>query len=118
MADKGGEMVHNLETAQSEASCSATGLPAAAPSCYRVSVVSGSLEVSARLKNADDLELLLKVLEANKGLFPKEERAVTETVVEVTKLADRSETDGFAKADRETKTSAKLGRLANGILTP
>ena len=25
-------------------------------SCYRVSVLSGSLEVSARLKNADDLE--------------------------------------------------------------
>ncbi len=88
----------------------------AAPSCYRVSVVSGSLEVSARLKNADDLELLLKVLEANKGLFSKEGAA--ETVMKATKPADRSETDGFAKADRETKTSAKLDRLANGILTP
>ena len=117
MADEGGEMVHNLETAQSEASCSATGSPAAAPSCYRVSVVSGSLEVSARLKNADDLELLLKVLEANRGLFPKVERAATETVVKATKTADRPET-GFAKADRETKTSAKLDRLGNGILTP
>jgi hypothetical protein len=118
MADKGGEMVHNLETAQSEASCSATGLPAAAPSCYRVSVVSGSLEVSARLKNADDLELLMKVLEANKDLFPKVERAATETVVKATKTTDRSEADGFAKTDRETKAAARVDRLANGILTP
>ena len=38
--------------------------------------------------------------------------------MKATKPADRSETDGFAKADRETKTSAKLDRLANGILTP
>src|SRR6476660_10404979 len=37
-------------------------------SCYRVAVLSGSLEVSARLKNSDDLELLVKVLEANKVL--------------------------------------------------
>ena len=85
MADEGGEMVHNLETAQSEASCTATGSPAAAPSCYRVSVVSGSLEVSARLKNADDLELLLKVLEANKALFAKTDRVATDLVVKVTK---------------------------------
>ena len=40
-------------------------------SCYRVSVLSGSLEVSARLKNADDLEILMRVLEANKVLFFK-----------------------------------------------
>jgi hypothetical protein len=60
----------------------------------------------------------MKVLEANKGLFPKVERSVIETVVKVTNPADRSETDGFAKADGETKTSAKLDRLANGILTP
>ena len=111
-------MTNNVEPAGSVAVSSPETNGAVAPSCYRVSVISGSLEVSARLKNADDLELLLKVLEANKGLFPKEERAVTETVVEVTKLADRSETDGFAKAGRETKHSAKLDRLANGILTP
>ena len=34
-------------------------------------VLSGSLEVSARLKNADDLEILMRVLEANKVLFSK-----------------------------------------------
>jgi len=111
--DKG---VANGEPARSD-SCTATGATAP-PSCYRVSVVSGSLEVSARLKNADDLELLLKVLEANKGLFPKVERSATESVVKATKTADRSETDGFAKADRETKTSSKVDRLADGPLMP
>jgi hypothetical protein len=40
-------------------------------SCYRVSVLSGSLEVSARLKSADDLELLMRVLEANKVILPR-----------------------------------------------
>ena len=111
-------MTSNIEPVGSATvSCPETN-GAGAPSCYRVSVISGSLEVSARLKNVDDLELLLKVLEANKGLFPKEERAVTEPVAEKTKPADRSETDGFAKAGRETKPSAKLDRLANGILTP
>jgi hypothetical protein len=45
----------------------------AAPSCYHVSVVSGDLEVTARLKSTDDLELLVKVLEAYKVLFAKGE---------------------------------------------
>ena len=79
--------------------------------------MSGSLEVSARLRNADDLELLLKVLEANKGLFPKVGSAV-ESVAKATKTADRSETDGFAWTDRETKTVSRVDRLANGILAP
>ena len=46
-------------------------------SCYRVAVLSGSLEVSARLKNSDDLELLVRVLEANKVLFAKPEEFET-----------------------------------------
>ena len=102
-------MIENPQTARSEPSGTLTGSPAG-PSCYRLSVMSGLLEVSARLKSAHDLELLLKVLEANKGLFSNEGAA--ETVIKATKPADRSETDGFAKADRETKTSAKLDRLA------
>ena len=60
-------MTNNVEPAGSAAVSSPETNGAVAPSCYRVSVISGSLEVSARLKNADDLELLLKVLEANKG---------------------------------------------------
>ena len=109
-------MTSNIEPAGSAAVPCSELNGAGAPSCYRVSVISGSLEVSARLKNADDLELLIKVLEANKALFSKEGAAGS--VMKATKPADRSETDGIAKADRETKTSAKLGRLANGILTP
>jgi hypothetical protein len=112
-----GEVVENVEPVRSDASCTATG-STTAPSCYRVLVVSGSLEVSPRLKNADDLELLLKVLEANKGLFTKADQSATETVVKATKTADRLETDGFAKADRETKNSSRVDRLANGILSP
>jgi hypothetical protein len=114
-------MTTNVERGGSAAVPSPETEGAVAPSCYRVSVFSGSLEVSARLKSADDLELLMKVLEANKGLFPKVERSATETVVKPTKTsatADGSETDGFAKADRETKSSATVDRIANGILTP
>ena len=112
---EGDKVVASGEPARSDAPCTATGAP---PSCYRVSVVSGSLEVSARLRNADDLELLLKVLEANKGLFPKVERSAVESVAKATKTADRSETDGFAWTDRETKTVSRVDRLANGILAP
>ena len=51
-----------------------------APSCYCVSLLSGSLEVTARLKSVDDLELLVKVLEANKPLFAKVDRLATASV--------------------------------------
>ena len=118
MAVERGAMTNNVEPAGSAAVSSRETNGAVAPSCYRVSVISGSLEVSARLQNADDLELLLKVLEANKGLFLKVERSATETVVKATKTANRSETEGFAKAERETKTSSSVDRLANGVLTP
>jgi hypothetical protein len=64
-----------------------------APSCYRVSVVSGSLEVTARLKNADDLDLLMNVLEANNGLF------VNASPNEAFVRSDRSE-NPFSKEDR------------------
>jgi len=66
---------------------------AVAPSCYRVSAVSGSLEVTARLKNADDLDLLMKVLEANEGLFAN--ASPNEALVR----SDRSE-NRFGKEDR------------------
>ena len=92
MAVERGEMIENVEPARRDASGTAAE-STAAPSCYRVTVLPGSLEVSARLKSADDLELLLKVLEANKTLFTK---------------ADRSQTEAFAKANgSEKKTSAK-----------
>jgi hypothetical protein len=58
-------MTNNLQPAGGTTVSSPDMEGAGAPSCYRVSLVSGSLEVSARLKNADDLELLINVLEAN-----------------------------------------------------
>ena len=89
----------------------------AVPSCYRVSVLSGSLEVSARLKNADDLELLMRVLEANKALFAKADRLEPEAKTDrpAIKLSTaQSETHVVARAGRpKTKTSAK----ANGSLS-
>ena len=50
----------------------------AAPSCYRVSLLSGALEITARLMSCDDLDLLLKVLEANRPLFIKADRLTKE----------------------------------------
>ena len=44
-------------------------------SCFRVSSLNGSLEVSARLKSVDDLEILMRVLEANKALFLRKVRS-------------------------------------------
>ena len=117
MSIERGEMVDAAEPARSDASFTTPGSPAA-PSCYRVAVLSGSLEVSARLKNADDLELLLKVLEANRGLFPKVERSAAETVMKATKPSDQAETNGFAKKDKGSEATARVDRLANGILTP
>jgi hypothetical protein len=114
-------MTNNTERTGSGAVPAPDTEGAAAPSCYRVSVLSGSLEVSARLRCADDLELLMRVLEANKGLFPRLERSATETVANATKTSaktDGSKTDGFVMADRETESSARVDRIANGILTP
>ena len=75
----------------------------AAPYCYRVSVLSDSIEVSARLKTADDLELLVRVLEANRVLFAKTEisakthqsalSARRSEKVKADQLVDRSEPD-------------------------
>ena len=53
---------------------------AAAPSCYRLSQFSGAIEVTARLKCGDDLDLLLKVLEANRTLFVKADRLANEVL--------------------------------------
>ena len=84
------EVVENIEPVNGKAMGYPTptvGGPGA-PSCYRVSLLSGSLEVTARLKSADDLELLVKVLEANKPLFAKADRLATE-VLTLTRRVDR-----------------------------
>lgn len=110
-------MIENGEPAAMVAASST-----AAPSCYRVSVLSGSLEISARLKSADDLELLISVLEANKVLFTKVDRLEPEILAKTerpaTKLStSQSETQALARADRpKAKTSAKANGSATKVL--
>jgi hypothetical protein len=50
--------------------------PVNAPSCYRISLLSSSLEVTARLKCVDDLDLLMNVLESNRAFFVKNESRI------------------------------------------
>jgi len=75
------EVVGNIEPINGNAPCPTppVGRPLA-PACYRVSFVSGSIEVTARLKSTDDLELLVRVLEANKPLFEKADRVANEVL--------------------------------------
>ena len=86
---------------------------ATAPSCYRVAVFSGSLEVTARIKSTDDLELLLEVLKAHKHLFAKSDPSpptISTKVDRQTKKfftgADQLAPPPFPKAD-----PAKIGNL-------
>jgi hypothetical protein len=74
-------------------------------SCYRVAVLSGSLEVSARLKNSDDLELLVKVLEANKVLFAKPEDSKPEIVA-----TTNSPETNYSSCPQKRKASVKADR--------
>jgi Tfp pilus assembly protein PilN len=94
-------MTNNTERTGSGAVPAPDTEGAAAPSCYRVSVLSDSLEVSARLRCADDLELLMRVLEANKGLFPeagaisdRDRRKRNQNVSENGRIKDRRICDG------------------------
>ena len=82
------EVVENIEPVNGSAGypTPTVGGPAA-PSCYRVSLLSGSLEVTARLKCGDDLDLLVKVLEANRSLFAKADRLANEVLT----LTDESD---------------------------
>jgi len=74
-------------------------------SCYRVAVLSGSLEVSARLRTSDDLELLVKVLEANKVLFAKPEEPKPEIVA-----TTNSPETNYAPCQQKRKASVKADR--------
>ena len=74
------EVVENIEPVNGNGYPTPTAGGPAAPSCYRVSHLSGSLEVTARLKNVDDLDLLVRVLEANRALFAKADRLAAEVL--------------------------------------
>ena len=95
------EVVENIEPVNGGAGypTPTVGGPAA-PSCYRVSLLSGSLEITARLKCGDDLDLLVKVLEANRSLFAKADRLANEvlTLTEEPDAAARTESNGAAAA--------------------
>ena len=73
----GGE--HRANQRQSCLSDSNCGCPLA-PSCYRVSQLSGAIEVTARLKCGDDLDLILKVLEAHRPHFAKMDQLANEVL--------------------------------------
>ena len=66
----------------------------AAPS-YRVSLLSGALAITARLKSCDDLDLL-KVLEANRPLFVKADRLAKEILTLSDEQAVIAPTDASA----------------------
>jgi hypothetical protein len=44
----------------------------------RASLLSGSLEVAARLRSVDDLDLLMNVLESHRAFFVKNDRLAAE----------------------------------------
>ena len=87
-------------------------------SCYRVAVLSGSLEVSARLRNSDDLELLMSVLEANKVLFAKPEESTPVVAMKASVKADGPMKKTSAKPNQsEPRAFMDAGRSEPEILT-
>jgi hypothetical protein len=59
------------ESTTAKESMTATGAGTAGNTGYRIALVPGALEVSARLASNDELDILVKVLEANKGSLGK-----------------------------------------------
>jgi len=64
MSGKGAEMSGNIASAKSGATEPSTPTGSAVPTGYRVSVVPGALETSARLGTPEELRNLVKVLRA------------------------------------------------------
>jgi hypothetical protein len=88
-------------------------------SCFRVSSLNGSLEVSARLKSVDDLEILMRVLEANKALFLRKVRSNAAPLVTKQEVAevDRTTKKGSAKAKQFKREFAHEDKSETEILT-
>ena len=59
------------ESTTAKESVTGNGSAAAGATGYRIALVPGALEVSARLASNDELDILVKVLEANKGSLGK-----------------------------------------------
>jgi hypothetical protein len=90
---------------------------ATAPSCYRVAAFSGSLEVTARLKNSDDLELLLTVLKVHEHLFAKADQSATKVATKVDRRAKKffTEADQLGAPSFPKPDPAKIENLAKTI---
>ena len=69
--------------------------PVNAPSCYRASFLSGSLEVTARLKNVEDLDLFMNVLESHREFFVKNGRSTAE-VLDLTESRDTRDAESVS----------------------
>ena len=61
----GAEMIRNAVTGSTTDGSTVSGTPAVASTGYRVAIVPGALEVSARLATADELRNLVRVLSAS-----------------------------------------------------
>jgi len=61
---KGAEMSANLASAKTDGTETSTPIAAAVPTGYRVTVVPGALEISARLGAPEEVRNLMKVLRA------------------------------------------------------
>jgi hypothetical protein len=61
---KGAEMSANLASAKTNGTETSTPMAAAVPTGYRVTVVPGALEISARLGTPEEVRNLMKVLRA------------------------------------------------------
>ena len=71
--------------------------PVNAPSCYRISLLSSSLEVTARLKSVDDLDLLMNVLESNRAFFVKNDRLAAEVLTLTQESRDSTPSPGMRR---------------------
>ena len=54
--------------------------PVNPPSCYRLSFLLGSLEITARLKSIHDLDLVMNVLESHRAFFMNNNHLATEVL--------------------------------------
>ena len=69
--------------------------PVNAPSCYRASLLAGSLEVTARLKNVEDLDLFMNVLESHREFFVKSDHLAAE-VLDLTESCDTRDAEAIS----------------------
>ena len=78
-------MSGNRASANSNATEPSTSTGAATPTGYRVSLVPGALEVSARLGTAEELRNLVKVLRASIVILDDATEGDTDSPVSLTK---------------------------------